>query len=300
MHCRMFKKPKTNKLFQCILSLTYGHPVTSYVPGHNQSHHKYTQHPEDVMRTTKLRYSWHLLNGLFFQQSVAAAVLKNDFKYIAIQSVQNRIYFTQAIKEFWVVGLVTVALFAMDWQKCLLYYYVPHMFAQWGIVSINVIQHDGCDVVPAGEATSGHKVSNMNLSRNLTGWALNYFTMNNGYHSIHHFYPTMHWSHYKEAHEVMIKPYIHPNLDHESLVKYCYTTFISPGVRVRYDGGEIKELAQPEPADIEWIKYPKELPLEEVEKMIAPAKLTRTVAAAIILMPFKLISPLWSPQGSVL
>ena len=51
--------------------------------------------------TTKLRNEWHLLNGLFFQQTVAAAVMQNDFKYIATQSVLSHTWFTQAIREFW-------------------------------------------------------------------------------------------------------------------------------------------------------------------------------------------------------
>jgi fatty acid desaturase len=35
MHCAMFKSRHINKVFQVILSHTYGHPVSSYVPGHN-------------------------------------------------------------------------------------------------------------------------------------------------------------------------------------------------------------------------------------------------------------------------
>ena len=35
MHCAMFKSRHMNKIFQVILSHTYGHPVSSYVPGHN-------------------------------------------------------------------------------------------------------------------------------------------------------------------------------------------------------------------------------------------------------------------------
>lgn len=60
------------QVWQALLSLTYGHTVSTYVPGHNLSHHKYTQQPKDVMRTTKLRFNWNLWNGLFFQQSVVS------------------------------------------------------------------------------------------------------------------------------------------------------------------------------------------------------------------------------------
>ena len=54
VHCPVFKKRWMNKVFQVWLSLSYGFPVSEYVPGHNLSHHKFTQEREDVMRTSKL------------------------------------------------------------------------------------------------------------------------------------------------------------------------------------------------------------------------------------------------------
>ena len=52
---QMFRWNWANKLIQVFLSLTYGHPVSSYVPGHNLSHHKYTQSRKDVMNTHLLQ-----------------------------------------------------------------------------------------------------------------------------------------------------------------------------------------------------------------------------------------------------
>lgn len=300
MHCRIFHDKSRNKYMQFALSLTYGHPVSSYVPGHNQSHHKYTQHPEDVMRTTKLRNEWHLLNGLFFQQTVAAAVMQNDFKYIATQSVLSHAWFTQAIREFWVVGAVTVTLFALDWRKALIYYYVPHLFAQWGIVSINIIQHDGCDVATYGAPTSGHLVESINSARNLTSPLLNFLTMNNGYHSIHHMYPTLHWSQYKLAHDMFVHPKIDPRLEVPSLADYIFKTFVYPGKRLRFDGQPIQNLDTTEPTDIEWINYPDKLGKADVEKLLAPGTLIPNILKGVVLVPFKMICPIWSPQGTLI
>jgi fatty acid desaturase len=58
VHCPVFKQRWLNRIFQIGLTLTYGHPVSAFVPGHNLSHHKHTQTPRDVMRTTKVRYRW--------------------------------------------------------------------------------------------------------------------------------------------------------------------------------------------------------------------------------------------------
>lgn len=43
MHVAVFKSLAVNKILHVFLSLTYGHPVSSFVPGHNLSHHRYTQ-----------------------------------------------------------------------------------------------------------------------------------------------------------------------------------------------------------------------------------------------------------------
>src|SRR2546427_2150332 len=43
VHAPIFGSRALNRLFQVVLTLTYGHPVSSFVPGHNLPHHRYTQ-----------------------------------------------------------------------------------------------------------------------------------------------------------------------------------------------------------------------------------------------------------------
>lgn len=71
---------------------------------------------------------------------------------------------------------------------------------------MNVLQHDGCDIVPADDTT------NPNTARNFVGSWLNFLTMNNGYHAIHHRHPTMHWSKYPDAHEVHLHTHIYTHV----------------------------------------------------------------------------------------
>ena len=40
---------------------------------------------------------------------------------------------------------ITIALFVIDWYKALIYWQIPHLYAAWGIISMNYLQHDGCD-----------------------------------------------------------------------------------------------------------------------------------------------------------
>jgi fatty acid desaturase len=79
---------------------------------------------------------------------------------------------------------------------------VPQLIANLGIVGINFLWHDGCD--------PEHPV---NHSRNFTGSLLNFLSLNNGYHGMHHEEPGMHWSLLPEAHARRIHPGLHPALE---------------------------------------------------------------------------------------
>lgn len=50
----------------------------------------------------------------------------------------------------------------------------------------------------------------------------------------------MHWSKLPEAHEKLVKPFIHPALDENNFLSYFWRTFIYPGKREMFDGSELK------------------------------------------------------------
>eukprot|EP01080_Neovahlkampfia_damariscottae_P005312 gene5312-8930_t len=52
----------------------------------------------------------------------------------------------------------------------------------------------------------------------------------------------MHWTKLPEAHDKIVKPHIHPNLDADSIFSYIFTTFIYPAKRVNFDGNTVKLL----------------------------------------------------------
>jgi fatty acid desaturase len=247
VHCPIFVSRGMNRLFQVVLTLTYGHPVSAYVPGHNLSHHKHTQSRRDVMRTTKVRYRSQLLNGLLFMPIVARDIFSADMRYFKAMRGRSPLWFRQMLVEAAVFFGVTAALVVLDWQKFLLYVLLPHQYAAWGIITMNLLQHDGCD------AESEH-----NHSRNFVGRLINWWTFNNGYHSIHHLEPGLHWSLLPAEHAKRVAPFIHPNLDQPSFLGYIFRTFVFPGKRLRYDGAPLALPA--EGPDEEWIPTPQETP----------------------------------------
>jgi fatty acid desaturase len=251
IHCAIFESRRLNKVFQVVLTLTYGHPVSSYVSGHNLSHHMYTQQDRDVMRTTKVAHRWHLLNLLAFVPKVGGAVTKGDFAFAKLMRQQRPRWFKQFAVEGIVLLLLTVGLFILDWRKALVYWYLPHVWAAWGIIAINFLQHDGCD-----------EDSPYNHSRNFTGRVFGWFTFNNGFHGIHHMHPNLHWSLLRDAHDRELKPHIYPALDQPSIFVYAWKTFIWPGKRITYDG---KPYTPPPPVpDRSWFPdaKPEEIPAE--------------------------------------
>lgn len=250
VHVPVFMKKEHNHLFQSVLTLTYGHPVSMFVPGHNLSHHKYVQQERDLMRTDKMRFKWNLLNQLFFSAVVGPAIFKCNAIYATMMKRARPSWHKQFSKELWTyITFLLVTLGLSLWLdrsvfpglRFLTFIMIPHQYAAWGIMGINFVQHDGCD--------ANHPV---NHSRNLIDPILNWFTFNNGYHGIHHMHPTLHWSLAPEAHAKEVAPFIHPNLEQRSFLLYLIRTYVIPGKRLNYDGTPY--VLPPPRKDQDWIQ----------------------------------------------
>src|SRR5262249_13785968 len=92
---------------------------------------------------------------------------------------------------------------------------IPQLYGARCILRINLIQHDGCDVM-----------SEWNHSRNFVGRAFNWIMCNNGYHTIHHNRAGLHWSVLAEAHRLDVAPPIDPSLDERSMLVYLARTYL--------------------------------------------------------------------------
>ncbi|HLP51551.1 MAG TPA: fatty acid desaturase [Chitinophagales bacterium] len=244
IHVPIFKKRWMNKVFQVVLGFCYGHSTSAYVPGHNFSHHKYTQTPKDAIRTSKARFRINLLNQLFFFFIMSGDILKGEIRFAKKMYRERPEWFWQYALEMVLVIGGKVALAIFNWKCFLLFVAIPHQYAAWGIVGTNYFQHDGCD-----------EEHPYNHSRNFTGGFLNWLLFNNGYHGAHHMKPNLHWSLYPEFHATKLRPFIHPSLDRESLLAYLVTTHIYPAKRVDYLGNAV---VLPAPvADEDWVENVK-------------------------------------------
>ncbi|KAF5615448.1 alkanal monooxygenase [Fusarium sp. NRRL 52700] len=225
IHLPVFWSRNWNNFYQICLSLQYGGAVTVFIPGHNLSHHKYPQQARDVMRTTKVRYSWNLLNGLLFFWHVVLSGNKDDKLYFEAQARLNRPIVRQRRREEIAVWGTTAVLILIDWRRWIWFALLPQFYAKYCILSLNFLQHDGCDMS-----------SKYNFARNFTGITLNYLCFNNGYHTVHHLYPGLHWSVLPEKHQELIGPHIAQSLESSNILVYMWKSFIYPGLRLDYTG----------------------------------------------------------------
>ena len=120
IHAPIFYRRGLNKLFQVWLSLSYGFPVSEYLPGHNLSHHKFTQKGADLMRTTRVRFGWNILNAIAFVPAVAFSVTLANFEFAAKMGKSRPAWLRQLRIETAAVWTVKAALLLIDWRKALL------------------------------------------------------------------------------------------------------------------------------------------------------------------------------------
>ncbi len=241
IHVPIFKSKQLNRIFQVVLSLTYGHSTSAFVPGHNFSHHKFTQGEKDVMRTTKATFKWNILNQLFFFFIMSGDIIKSEMRFAKRMYNERPKWFWQFAFELALVNAIKLGMLFVNWQCFLLFLFIPHQYAAWGIVGTNYFQHDGVD-----------EKHPYNHSRNFTGRLLNFFLFNNGFHTAHHEKPNLHWSQLPNYHAQNIRPHIHPNLDRPSLLAYLFETHIYPAKRVDYLGNPVQLPAEKIP-DVDWV-----------------------------------------------
>ena len=230
MHTPVFTDPRLESVWRSALSLTYGHPVSTFVPGHNISHHKFTQTAKDAMRTTKLRYTRNWLNLVMFQPTVALDVFRMDVRYGLLMRHLGDPYFQTCMREWALLLSSQVALLLLHPAKFFWLVYLPHLFAQTAIVSMNFLQHDGTD----------DSMASINSSRNFVGPVVNFLTFNNGLHTIHHLKPKLHWSRLPAAHAALVASQCHPALNQRCMARYMFRAFVYPGTRVDYQGQPVR------------------------------------------------------------
>jgi fatty acid desaturase len=214
-HCATFRKDWHNSAFELWLSVLTGNTTSGILTAHNRLHHGHNNSEEDFVRCSlvRRRHNWQNLLAFFFV-SVAEMYRHCPDDLKEWRNKRPRLY-RQAIAERIATLGCILALAIVDWKATLMYCAGPWLFAQWVLVTINLLQHQDCDF----QSEFGH-------SRNITGTAINWMLLNNGFHTAHHNYPALHWSLLPQAHREMAAS-IRSDLNYRSLWVCAWRRFIT-------------------------------------------------------------------------
>jgi beta-carotene hydroxylase len=249
VHCPIFYNKTLNKINFILLSIAFGSPATGYVPGHNLSHHKHLQTAKDNARTGKMNFKWNFLNQFLFFFVMIPGIVKTESKFVKEIGPTKPKWRRQYRTEVAFVWLWRITWLVINWKLFLVFLLLPNIYAVWGIFGTNFWQHDGCD--------ENHP---FNHSRTFKNKLFNFWVCNNGYHGAHHMKPALHWSLYPEYHKREITPYIHPNLEKNTLIAFCWQQYIWPGKRLDYLGNQV--VANASQKDEDWVMETKSGKLE--------------------------------------
>jgi beta-carotene hydroxylase len=192
-HLPMWKNKTLNILTDWWLTCFYGFPVWAWIPTHNKNHHRLNNKVGDYTITYRVSERNNLLTLLsypsisgFFQQIVLRAYLKE------VKAKSKSQYYLCLAQIAVLIVFVATALL-IDWRKALLYVVIPQQMSTFSVLIFNYVQHVHADE----ESETDH-------SRNFVGWAINFFLLNNGLHTVHHDKAGIHWSKVPAEHKKIV------------------------------------------------------------------------------------------------
>lgn len=234
MHQGVFRSKTLNKLWNLVISFGSLYPASTNTPSHNLVHHHFSDDGRPDWATPALvSFRWNLLNLLHFPNVAGPSTFVGTKRWGALagRAAFRRQLNLETAFAFGLTGVLAV----FDLWTTLFFIVLPQLYGARGILRINLIQHDGCDI----ESTFNH-------SRNFVGRAFNWIMCNNGYHTIHHNRAGLHWSTLHAVHARDVKPKIDPSLDEPSMVGYLLRTYVLHPWRPRGLAPEGHEVAATE------------------------------------------------------
>jgi fatty acid desaturase len=216
IHSRTFSSRPWNRAFECYLGFCTGQSTAVISPVHNERHHAQNHTKQDLVRSTLVNSRRNWWNLIVFPFAVFRLVYRNKSSDMLRWRREKPGLYRRVQRERAVVLGFIAVMMLLNWRATLLYFGLPWIFAQWGIVTINLLQHQDCD----------HH-SDFDHSRNITGRFINWLFLNNGFHTAHHLRPAMHWSRLSQFHSEQVVPNMRPGLNHRSLAVCIWKQFFS-------------------------------------------------------------------------
>lgn len=218
-HRPIFLAGGLNQAFGVLVTWAIGQPAAAIIPMHVDNHHVHNNHDEDFVRSSIVGFRFKVLDLLAFPFVAIRGYARVKSRNLRDWKRRQPRLYRQLVLERWALYPLTLALLAVAPLETFVFVVVPWIYAQWGILAINHVQHHGCD-----------PDSKLDHTRNFTGRWMNWWTFNNGYHTAHHLRPTLHWSRLPELHREL-EPHLDPRLQETSLIAAVIRLYCRPGTR---------------------------------------------------------------------
>lgn len=223
MHRPVLHGKFANELFSSFISIFYGYPVFAWLPTHNLNHHKFVNRRGDATITWRYtnRHNAFVAVTYFFVSAYFQSVWIKD--YIRDARRNKPAAFRRMVGQYVVTygahaGVLALAvtqrglLAGLELWACALG--VPAFAALWTIMLFNYVQHVHTD-----------PWSEHDHSRNFEGKLLNFLLFGNGYHTVHHEKPSLHWADAAREHAA-IRPLIDSRLCHRSMWWFFFQQYV--------------------------------------------------------------------------
>lgn len=214
IHCRTFASHYWNRTFESVLGFCTGQSTAAIIPVHNERHHAQYHTEQDFVRSSLVNFQKNWLNLVVFPFAVVRLVHRAKTSDLARWKKEKPRLYRRVQRERAALFVFIAVLLLLNWRATLIYFGVPWVFAQWAIVTINLLQHQDCD-----------HGSIFDHSRNITGTFINWLFLNNGFHTAHHLRPAKHWSRLPEFHREQVEPRMRAELNHRSMFVCIWKQF---------------------------------------------------------------------------
>ncbi len=213
-HLSIWENKWMNVLTDNWLTIFYGFPIFGWIPTHNINHHKYINTEPDYTKTYRYSEKNNLLTLLtypsisgFFQQKAIKEYLKS------LKTKDRERYYLSWLQILVLVTWILAAL-AINWKNALVFIIIPQQVSMFAVLIFNYVQHVHAD-----------EEDDYNHSRNFLSPIMNFFWLNNGYHTAHHIKTYKHWSELPAVHRE-IEDKIDPVLNEKSFAWYLIRNYV--------------------------------------------------------------------------
>ena len=213
-HVPMWRARWLNILTDYWITLFYGFPAFAWIPTHNQNHHHFVNQEGDYTKTWRYSDRNNMATLLSYPSISSYHQQKPIRAYLGEMRRRRPLVFWLSIGQYLALTVFVIGSLLIDWRKALLFIVIPQQFGLFVVLVFNYLQHVHAD-----------EESEWDHSRNFVGTWFNFFYFNNGFHTVHHKQPAMHWSQTPEAH-TKIEHNIDSALIETSVVWYLVRTYL--------------------------------------------------------------------------